>query len=117
MMSDAYSMQAEIANGAPWDMDENAGSGKDSTSLEKQCIGDIDSRRVSALWHMRNVKTPVLILHGENDLRVPLEQAITFYRACIRKSMPVDIVTYPRGGYFASERRHPIDMWERVRKL
>ncbi|OQD93607.1 hypothetical protein PENSOL_c031G04816 [Penicillium solitum] len=42
---------------------------------------------------MRNVKTPILILHGENDVRVPLEQAIAFYRACVRNNVPVDMVT------------------------
>lgn len=117
MMSDAYSMQAEIASGAPWDVDENSRPGEDSTSPEKQWIGDTNGRRASALWHMRNVKTPVLILHGENDVRVPLEQAIAFYRACVRNKVPVDMVTYPREGHLIGERRHLIDMWERMRSF
>ncbi|OQE39353.1 hypothetical protein PENCOP_c007G02480 [Penicillium coprophilum] len=73
MMSDAYSMQAELANGAPFDVGEKSGPGEDSTSPEEQWIDDTNGRRASALWHMRNVKTPVLILHGENEMRVPLE--------------------------------------------
>lgn len=47
-------------------------------------------RRGSALWNMRNVKTPVLILHGENDVRVPLSQAIVFHWACV----PPRVYTY-----------------------
>lgn len=117
MMSDAYSMQAEIASGAPWDVDENSRPGKDSTSPEKQWIGDTNGRSASALWRMRNVRTPVLILHGENDVRVPLEQAIAFYRACVRNNVPVDMVTYPREGHLIGERRHLIDMWERMRRF
>lgn len=66
---------------------------------------------------MRNVKTPILILHGENDVRVPLEQAIAFYRACVRNNVPVDMVTYPREGHLIGERRHLIDMWERMRRF
>ncbi|KUM64925.1 hypothetical protein ACN42_g2129 [Penicillium freii] len=117
MTSDAYSMQAEIASGAPWDVGENSGPGEDSTSPGKQWIGDTNGRRASAVWHMRNVKTPVLILHGENDVRVPVEQAIAFYRACVRCNVPVDMVTYPREGHFIGERRHLIDMWERMRRF
>lgn len=119
MMSDAYSMQAEIASGAPWDVDvdENSRPREDSTSPSKQWISDTNGRRASALWHMRNVKTPVLILHGENDVRVPLEQAIAFYRACVRNNVPVDMVTYPREGHLIGERRHLIDMWERLRRF
>ena len=69
------------------------------------------------LWHMRNVKTPILTIHGENDVRVPLTQAITFYRACVHNHMPIEMVTYPPEGHFILERKHLLDMWERMRKF
>ncbi|KAL7660033.1 hypothetical protein ACMYSQ_002922 [Aspergillus niger] len=119
MMSDAYWMQGEVVGGAPWDVDTNLKPGEEDsiTSPEKRWIGDTNGRRGSALWHMRNVKTPILILHGEDDERVPLEQAIAFYRACVHNNVPVEMVTYPREGHFIVERRHLIDMWERMRKF
>lgn len=117
MMSDAYTMQAEMVGGAPWDVDRSLKPGEDSTSPKRQWTGNADGRKASALWHMRHVKTPILILHGEDDVRVPLEQAIAFYRACVHNNVPVDMVTYPREGHFISERRHLLDMWERMRKF
>ncbi|OOF94677.1 hypothetical protein ASPCADRAFT_148501 [Aspergillus carbonarius ITEM 5010] len=122
MMSDAYWFQGEMAGGAPWDVDVNTNTkpGEVSTTSPKtgtKWISDTNGRRGSALWHMRNVKTPILILHGENDVRVPLSQAIAFYRACVRNNVPIEMVTYPREGHFILERRHLLDMWERMRKF
>ncbi|KAJ5170377.1 WD40-like Beta Propeller [Penicillium coprophilum] len=121
MTSDAYWFEADMAGGAPWDVDENAKPGEelDDTHLKssKEWIQNTNSRRGSALWHMRNVKTPVLILHGENDVRVPLTQAIAFYRACIHNNVPVDMVTYPREGHLITERKHVIDLWTRMRQF
>ncbi|PWY96496.1 alpha/beta-hydrolase [Aspergillus sclerotioniger CBS 115572] len=121
MTSDAYWFQGEMAGGAPWDVDAstNTNTSHDPTTspTEKKWISDTNGRRGSALWHMRNVKTPILILHGENDVRVPIEQAIAFYRACIHNNVPVEMVTYPREGHFIVERRHLLDMWDRMRKF
>ncbi|RAK78161.1 S9 family peptidase [Aspergillus fijiensis CBS 313.89] len=120
MSSDAYWMQGEVAGGAPWDVDDDAAAvtpDPDSTSAAKKWISDTHGRRGSALWHMRNVTTPVLILHGENDVRVPVAQAIAFYRACVRNGVPVEMVTYPREGHFVVERKHLLDMWARMRRF
>ncbi|RAL01555.1 alpha/beta hydrolase family protein [Aspergillus ibericus CBS 121593] len=118
MSSDAYWMQSELTGGAPWDVDANIQpeSGADSTTPKKQWISDTNSRRSSALSHMRQVKTPILILHGENDVRVPIAQAIAFYRACVCNKVSVEMVTYPREGHFIVERRDLWDMWERLRR-
>jgi len=35
----------------------------------------------STIYFVKNVKTPTLILHGQEDRRVPLSQGIEFYRA------------------------------------
>jgi dipeptidyl aminopeptidase/acylaminoacyl peptidase len=121
MTSDAYWFEADMAGGAPWDVDENADSDEelDSKDLKtsRKWIRNTNGRRGSALWHMRNVKTPVLILHGENDVRVPMTQAIAFYRACIHNNVPVDMVTYPREEHLITERKHVIDLWTRMRQF
>ena len=57
---------------------------------------------------------PVLILHGEKDIRVPLEQAVAFRRALQHARLPFEYVVYPREGHIFSERRHWVDMAERV---
>ncbi|KAJ5181825.1 WD40-like Beta Propeller [Penicillium cf. viridicatum] len=119
MTSDAYWSEADLAGGAPWDVDVNVVPdeevGDSDSKTSKKWIRKTNGRRGSALWNMRNVKTPVLILHGENDVRVPLSQAIAFYRACVHNDLPVEMVTYPREGHVIAERKHLIDVWKRMR--
>ncbi|KAJ5511856.1 WD40-like Beta Propeller [Penicillium expansum] len=117
MTSDAYWLDIDLTGGAPWDVDVNAVPDGTDLKSSKKWLRDTTGRWGSPLWHMRNVKTPVLIVHGENDVRVPLSQAIAFYRACIHNDLAVDMVTYPREGHFITERKHVIDMWKRMRRF
>jgi dipeptidyl aminopeptidase/acylaminoacyl peptidase len=50
----------------------------------------------SPLKHVRNVTTPVLILHSDNDYRVPLEQAEQWFRALRRHGKTAELVIFPR---------------------
>ncbi|MCI0410613.1 MAG: prolyl oligopeptidase family serine peptidase [Acidobacteria bacterium] len=45
------------------------------------------------------VKTPLLIQHGENDFRVPVQQAKAFYKALKDQGKAVELDIYPRGGH------------------
>jgi len=63
----------------------------------------------SPMKYIRNVKTPVMILHGQNDTRVPIAQAQEFYRALVEMNVPVDFVVYPRAGHGLGEPRHQVD--------
>jgi dipeptidyl aminopeptidase/acylaminoacyl peptidase len=53
----------------------------------------------SAITHVKNVTTPLLIQHGENDRRVPISQAWEFYRALKALNKQVEFDIYPRGGH------------------
>lgn len=59
----------------------------------------------SALQFIQNAKTPLLIQHGGNDIRVPLAQAQEFYFAAIKVGLPVEMVVYPRQGHSIREPR------------
>ena len=49
----------------------------------------------SPLMHATNVRTPLLIQHGENDERVPTTQAYEYYSALKRiGKAPVDLIIY-----------------------
>ena len=63
----------------------------------------------------RQIVTPVLLLHGERDTRVPPGQAIGFYRALNDCDVPSELVIYPRESHFIRERAHSIDVLKRVR--
>jgi len=60
-------------------------------------------------------RTPLLLLHGQEDERVPVSQAIGFHRALRDQDVPVELVTYPREPHGISERRHQQDILRRVR--
>lgn len=67
----------------------------------------------SPLTFAGKVKTPTLILHGENDPAVPVAQAYAFYRALRERNVPVECAVYPREGHGLSERDHVRDSIER----
>jgi dipeptidyl aminopeptidase/acylaminoacyl peptidase len=50
----------------------------------------------SPLKYAKNVKTPTLILHSDNDLRVPLEQGEQWYRALKHFGVKTELVVFPR---------------------
>lgn len=58
--------------------------------------------------------TPLLILHGADDERVPVSQATAFHRAMTGQRTPLEMVTYPREPHGIRERRHQIDLQRRV---
>jgi dipeptidyl aminopeptidase/acylaminoacyl peptidase len=55
---------------------------------------------------------PTLIIHGENDQDVPINQSHAFYRALHEQNVPVEFVIYPREGHGFSEREHRRDSEE-----
>jgi dipeptidyl aminopeptidase/acylaminoacyl peptidase len=71
---------------------------------------------ISPLSYARRVTTPTLILHGENDERVPVSQATSFHRALQESKACVEMVIYPREPHGISERAHQLDMLRRVRE-
>jgi len=69
--------------------------------------------QLSAIRHVKKVKSPVLILHGANDTRVPPEQSVEFYQALRDLGMDVTFIRYPREGHGIREPRHRIDRLRR----
>jgi dipeptidyl aminopeptidase/acylaminoacyl peptidase len=50
----------------------------------------------SPLKYAGNVKTPTLVLHSDNDLRVPIEQGEQWYRALKHFGVTTELVIFPR---------------------
>ncbi|GAC1377977.1 MAG: S9 family peptidase [Ktedonobacteraceae bacterium] len=71
-------------------------------------------REHSAITFSSRVKTPTLIVHGEKDECVPVNQAYAFYRALCEEQVPTELVIYPREGHGLSEREHLHDYQERI---
>jgi dipeptidyl aminopeptidase/acylaminoacyl peptidase len=70
----------------------------------------------SPIVHVKNVRTPTLIVHGEVDLCTPIGQAKELYRGIADTGQAVvELVVYPREGHGIQEREHQLDFWDRAR--
>lgn len=70
--------------------------------------------RYSPLTYYENFETPTLILHGERDQDVPVEQSHLFFRALKDKGVPTELIVYPREFHGVIEKDHMLDMSHRV---
>ncbi len=59
----------------------------------------------SPLRFVQNVKTPVMLQHGEADVRVPFSNAVMFYNALRRRGVPVRLLALPRQPHGPNEPR------------
>jgi dipeptidyl aminopeptidase/acylaminoacyl peptidase len=71
----------------------------------------------SPLWQVRPTRARVLILHGENDDRVPVAQSVTFYRRLKSLGADATLVLYPRSGHGLREPKLRMDFGRRVVEL
>ena len=70
-------------------------------------------REQSPLSYADRVTTPLLILHGASDPRVPPGQAMEMYRALRDQGKPVELVLYPREQHALGEYAHQLDRMQR----
>jgi dipeptidyl aminopeptidase/acylaminoacyl peptidase len=66
--------------------------------------------RFSAVMFADKVTTPLLILHGTNDIRVPMLQGLEFYALLAERGKTVRMVSYPGAPHFPS-------LWEQRRSV
>src|SRR5436190_756315 len=59
----------------------------------------------SPIRFVQNVKTPVMLQHGEADQRVPFSNSVMFYNALRRRNVPVRLLALPRQPHGPQEPR------------
>lgn len=67
----------------------------------------------SALKYVAQVKTPTMLLHGENDVDVPTTESEQFYIALKDVGVETVMVRYPREGHAIREPKHQVDIIDR----
>ena len=67
----------------------------------------------SPLKYIRNVKTPLLLLHGQQDNDVHLTQAEEMYTGLRQRGVEAELVIYPREGHGFREPKHQVDRLNR----
>ena len=74
-------------------------------------------REHSPLTYARNVNTPVLLLHGEDDARVPIEQSEQYFVALKRHGKDVEFVRFPGTSHGIFRAKHPVIRKEYFRRM
>jgi dipeptidyl aminopeptidase/acylaminoacyl peptidase len=90
-----------------------------SPRFETSYMGELQANtavydRESPVRYAAQCHTPVLILHGEADPRVPISQGEEFYHALHFLNKDAQMVRYPREPHIFREREHQIDSLTRV---
>ncbi|MCZ6539468.1 MAG: S9 family peptidase [Chloroflexi bacterium] len=71
----------------------------------------------SPLTYARDVNTPVMLIHGEDDARVPIEQSEQFFVALKRHGKEVEFVRLPATGHGIFRAKHPMIRKEYFRRM
>jgi dipeptidyl aminopeptidase/acylaminoacyl peptidase len=88
------------------------------TQLTGERFEKIDHyREHSPLTYARNVNTPVLLLHGEDDVRVPIEQSEQYFVALKRYGKEVEFVRLPGTSHGIFRAKHPLIRTEYFKRM
>jgi len=71
----------------------------------------------SPITYVRQIRTPLLILHSENDLRCPIEQAEQLFVALKKQGTPTLFVRFPGESHDLSRSGQPKHRVERLRHI
>ena len=73
--------------------------------------------KMSPLSHAHKAKTPLLVLHGEEDLRCPQEQGEQMYTAMKKNEIPTKMVVYPESSHGLSRQGLPNLRMDRIQQI
>jgi len=74
-------------------------------------------RERSPLTHVRNARTPLLLIHSERDFRCLIEQGEQFFTALKYLGQTAEFVRFPNEGHELSRSGQPLHRLERVRRI
>ncbi len=97
-MSDAQSLTNGEFFGKPW---------------ENQAMYD----SLSPIRHVKNVKTPTLMVQSEEDFRTPMGNADLWYMALKSQGVPAEFVRYPRSTHELSRSGEPWLLTDRLNRI
>ena len=116
-----HRFKAAVAQRGVYDLETFFGEGNAYTLVERAFGGfpwteEIAPilERESPFTHVANVKTPLLIMHADRDLRTGVSQSEMLYRALKQQWKPVEYIRYPRAGHDLSRTGEP---WQRLDRL
>ena len=87
-----------------------------------QRIGDVEAdpefnRKISPLYHADKIKAPILVVQGQNDPRVRIEQSDRMIRALREAKRPVTYIVYSDEGHTFQKAENNSDFWGHVEEF
>jgi len=68
----------------------------------------------SPIIHAKNFRTPTLVIHGEQDFRVPVDQGLQMFTALKRQDVPSRLLYFPDEGHFIQKPQNARMWWKTV---
>ncbi|HEY3357989.1 MAG TPA: S9 family peptidase [Polyangia bacterium] len=67
--------------------------------------------RLSPSRYAEKIKTPMLVIHGEQDMRVPVEEALQLFNTLKRRNVPARLLVFPDEGHFVLKPANAAQWW------
>jgi len=68
----------------------------------------------SPSYYVKNFKTPCLVVHSQNDFRVPLEQGLQLFTSLQRMNVPSKFLYFPDEDHFVTKPQNAEMWWKTV---
>ncbi len=73
-------------------------------------------QKTSPHYHAANFKTPTLVVHGQNDLRVPVNHGVELYQTLLMKGVPTRYVYYPNENHWILKPQNSVFWYQQVKR-
>lgn len=70
--------------------------------------------RHNPVHHIQNWRTPMLVIHGERDFRIPYSQSLGVFNALQRRNIPSRLVMFPDENHWILKPRNSIQWYREV---
>jgi dipeptidyl aminopeptidase/acylaminoacyl peptidase len=70
--------------------------------------------KISPIHHVDKIKCPMLVIHGANDPRVPVEEAEQIVTALKKRGVPVDYLRYADEGHGLAKLQNRLDAYPKM---
>jgi dipeptidyl aminopeptidase/acylaminoacyl peptidase len=70
--------------------------------------------RISPIHHVDKIKCPMMVIHGANDPRVPVEEAEQIVAALKKRNIPVEYLRYQDEGHGLAKLKNRLDAYPKM---
>ncbi len=73
--------------------------------------------RISPIHNINQVKTPTIVIQGDNDERVPLSEALQVFEELKRNGVRTELLRFDDEGHGVVKRKNQLFMYEKIRQF